>query len=184
MQFSFTLLALLCSIKKVGPKRSLNGVQWRQILPVRVWPFSKEVDIEYMKLIEAKEARFAQSVQFNQTMALQHLKLNQTMALQHLKLNLQLNQQNKNMYLSFTVVVLIVSGFSQCSIYIRDGLLGKKSGELAFYTSISIIVNQFTQGIKAIWDLGILKALQVCFQRVLKVLSNFLNTGSGAIFSK
>jgi len=135
-----------------------------------------------MKLVEAKDARLAKSLQFNQTMALQHLKLNQenqklnqTMALQHLKLNqtmaleyLKLNQENQKVILSICFVVLIVFGFSQCAIYIRDGLLGKKSGELAFYTSISIILNQFTQLIKAIWDLRKLKS----FKRFIEFLKH------------
>ena len=221
----FSLLIILCSSKIVEAfyslTRSQNGVQFRQIISVRVWPFSKELDIEYMKLVEAKEARLAKSLQFNQTMALQHLKLdqenqklnqenqklNQTMALQHLKLNqenqklnqtmalqhlkldqenqklnqenqklnqtmaleyLKLNQENQKVILSICFVVLIVFGFSQCAIYIRDGLLGKKSGELAFYTSISIILNQFTQLIKAIWDLGKLKS----FKRFIEFLKH------------
>ena len=189
----FSLLVLLCSSKIVEAfyslTRSRNGVQFRQIISVRVWPFSKELDIEYMKLVEAKEARLAKSLQFNQTMALQHLKLNQenqklnqTMALQHLKLDqenqklnqtmaleyLKLNQENQKVILSICFVVLIVFGFSQCAIYIRDGLLGKKSGELAFYTSISIILNQFTQLIKAIWDLRKLKS----FKRFIEFLKH------------
>ena len=178
----FSLLIILCSSKIVEAfytlTRSQNGVQFRQIISVRVWPFSKELDIEYMKLVEAKEARLAKSLQFNQTMALQHLKLdqenqklnqenqklNQTMALEYLKLN----QENQKVILSICFVVLIVFGFSQCAIYIRDGLLGKKSGELAFYTSISIILNQFTQLIKAIWDLGKLKS----FKRFIEFLKH------------
>ena len=194
---------LLCSLNGKNVEaffsisKSKNVVHLRQILPGSVWPFSssKEVDIEktieYMKLTEEKEARVAQILQFNQSMALKHLELNQSMALKHLELNqsmavkhlelnqsmalkhLELNQsmalkhlelnetkchRQRQLFLSCVVVVLIVVGCLQCAIYIRDGLLGKKSGEIALYASISIIVNQLTQSIKAIWDLGILKS--------------------------
>ena len=193
MRVSLKLFVLLCSLNGKNVEaffsisKSKNVVHLRQILPVSVWPFSssKEVDIkktiEYMKLTEEKEARVAQSIQFNQSMALKHLELNQSMALKHLEFNqsmalkhLELNQsmalkhlelnetkfyRHRQLFLScVVVVVLIVVGCLQCAIYIRDGLLGKKSGEIAFYTSISIIVNQLTQSIKAILDLGILKS--------------------------
>ena len=181
MRVSLKLFVLLCSLNGKNVEaffsisKSKNVVHLRQILPVSVWPFSssKEVDIkktiEYMKLTEEKEARVAQSLQFNQSMALKHLELNQSMALKHLEFNqsmalkhLELNEtkchRHRQLFLSCVVVVLIVVGCLQCAIYIRDGLLGKKSGEIAFYTSISIIVNQLTQSIKAILDLGILKS--------------------------
>jgi len=183
---------LLCSLNGKNVEaffsisKSKNVVHLRQILPGSVWPFSssKEVDIEktieYMKLTEKKEARVAQILQFNQSMALKHLELNQSMAVKHLELkqsmalkHLELNQsmalkhlelnetkchRQRQLFLSCVIVVLIVVGCLQCAIYIRDGLLGKKSGEIALYASISIIVNQLTQSIKAIWDLGILKS--------------------------
>ena len=181
MRVSLKLFVLLCSLNGKNVEaffsisKSKSVVHLRQILPGSVWPFSssKEVDIkktiEYMKLTEEKEARVAQSLQFNQSMALKHLELNQSMALKHLELNqsmalkhLELNEtkchRHRQLFLSCVVVVLIVVGCLQCAIYIRDGLLGKKSGEIAFYTSISIIVNQLTQLIKAILDLGILKS--------------------------
>ena len=171
---------LLCSLNGKNVEaffsisKSKNVVHLRQILPGSVWPFSssKEVDIEktieYMKLTEEKEARVAQILQFNQSMALKHLELNQSMAVKHLELNqsmalkhLELNEtkchRQRQLFLSCVVVVLIVVGCLQCAIYIRDGLLGKKSGEIALYASISIIVNQLMQSVKAIWDLGILK---------------------------
>ena len=192
------LLALLCSLNSMnveafyGISKSKNGVHLRQILPGSVWPFSssKEVDIEktieYMKLTEEKEARVAQNLQFNQSMALRHLELNkstaefnQSMALKHLELNetmalkhlglnqsmalkhLELNEtkghQQRQLLLSVFALLLIVFGCSQCAIYIRDGLLGKKSSEIALFTSISFTVNQLLQSVKAIWDLGILK---------------------------
>ena len=169
MSVSFTLLALLCSLNSknveafYGISKSKNGVHLRQILPGSVWPFSssKEVDIEktieYMKLTEEKEARVAQSLQFNQSMALRHLELNQSMSLRHLELNETKGHHHRQLLLSVFAVLLIVFGCSQCAIYIRDGLLGKKSSEIAFYTSISIIVNQLMQSVKAIWNLGILK---------------------------
>ena len=170
MRVSLKFFVLLCSLngKNVeaffGISKSKSVVHLRQILPGSVWPFSssKEVDIkktiEYMKLTEEKEARVAQSLQFNQSMALKHLELNQSMALKHLELNETKCHRHRQLFLSCIVVVLIVVGCLQCAIYIRDGLLGKKSGEIAFYASISIIVNRLTQSIKAIWDLGILKS--------------------------
>ena len=192
MRVSLKLFMLLCSLNGKNVEaffsisKSKNVVHLRQILPGSVWPFSssKEVDIEktieYMKLTEEKEARVAQILQFNQSMALKHLELNQSMAVKHLELkqsmalkHLELNQsmalkhlelnetkchRQRQLFLSCVIVVLIVVGCLQCAIYIRDGLLGKKSGEIALYASISIIVNQLTQSIKAIWDLGILKS--------------------------
>ena len=58
-----------------GISKSKNGVHLRQILPGSVWPFSSSNDvdiektIEYMKLTEEKEARVAQNIQCNQSMA-------------------------------------------------------------------------------------------------------------------
>ena len=170
MWFLFILFVLLCSGKESDAFYQTRG-QYGQ---VRIKPVhaSKEFDInntiEYMQLMEAKEARFAQSLQFNQTMALQHLQMNQ----QHL----QMNQENKKfLWLNlfrFSSAFLV----AQCAIYIRDGILGKNTGELAFYSTICLIVNQFVQAVKAIRDLGTFKAIQLYFQIVLKCVISALTT--------
>jgi hypothetical protein len=185
MRVFFTLLALLCSLNRKNVEafysisKSKNVFHLRQIQPGRVCPFSsaKETDIkkpiEFMKLAEEKQARVVQMslrhLELNQSMALRHLEFNQSMALRHLEFNqsmalklLELNETNRRhrcqLFFSLYVVVVSVFGCLQCAIYIRDGLLGKKSGEIAFYTSMSILVNQMSKMIKAIWDLGFLKS--------------------------
>lgn len=156
MWFLFILFVLLCSGKESDAFYQTRG-QYGQ---VRIKPVhaSKEFDfkntIEYMQLMEAKEARYAQSLQFNQTMAEENKKF--------LWLNL----------FRFSCVFLV----AQCAIYIRDGILGKNTGELAFYSTICLIVNQFVQAVKAIRDLGTFKAIQLYFQIVLKCVISALTT--------
>jgi hypothetical protein len=126
--------------------------------------FNQSMALKHLELNKSM-AEFNQSMaEFNQSMALKHLELNksmaefnQSMALKHLELNQSKVRQQCQLLLSVFAVLLIVFGCSQCAIYIRDGLLGKKSSEIAFYTSISITVHQLMQSVKAIWDLGILK---------------------------
>jgi len=162
------------AFKYKTPIKLLNSLSREQI-NLEYFKINQTTFLEQLKLENEKIAR-------NETLNLEHLKLenekiarNETLNLGHLKIeNEKIALENEKRSLNIkqlSIIVLIIAIFTslQLGIYIRDGLMGKKSGEIALKTIASIVFSQFVQTADVIfkWAVRLLKVMRLVVSKFL-----------------
>ena len=144
-------------VRKITRNAQLNFeyFKFNQTMALEHLKLIKDEKLEYQKLINEEKSR-------NETLAMEYQKLIneeksriETLAMEHLKLIKDEKIRKETLALDkiakFTNIILLVllfyavNCFLQFGIFIRDGLLGKKSEELAINTARSLIFSQVIQ---------------------------------------
>ena len=129
-----------------------------------IWPFKDDefekfkfnqtMELEHAKLeieqTKLKENREIEQTKLKDNREIEHAKLKDNREIEHAKLK-QIHEIERSRQL--TLVVLSGIFFlliKQIFIYLRDGILGKKSGNVAIFTSLSVALGQITQGSESV----------------------------------